>query len=63
MSPGEIALEVVRGLMDLALKLMPADVVRQELTNAEVRRANTIADIAEAAKFSKLGDSEPPGPP
>jgi hypothetical protein len=62
-SPGEIALEVARGLVDLLLKLVPAPVARQMLDDAAVRRSNAIADLAEAAKFGRLGDSEPPSAP
>jgi hypothetical protein len=41
----------VRKLLDLILDLVPVDVARQALDDAAVRRANTIADAAELAKF------------
>lgn len=49
MSPNP--LEIVRMLLDLVLKLIPVEVARDELNEAAVRRANAIADAAEAAKF------------
>lgn len=45
------ALDVVRRLLDLVLLLVPHGVARDELDEAAVRRANAIADAAEAVKF------------
>lgn len=45
------ALEIVRSLLDLVLRLVPHGVAQDELTEAAKRRANTIADAAEIAKF------------
>lgn len=45
------ALDLVRALLDLVLKLVPVTVARDELDAAAIRRANAIADGLEAAKF------------
>lgn len=45
------ALDIARALLDLVLKLIPVTVARDELDEAARRRANAIADAAEAAKF------------
>lgn len=50
MSP-ETILNLVRGLLDLVLMLVPKDVARAELDEAAIRRANAIANAAEKAKF------------
>jgi hypothetical protein len=44
-------LEIVRMLLDLVLRLVPHGVASDELTEAAKRRANAIADAAEASKF------------
>lgn len=44
-------IDVVRKLIGLILDLVPHDVAKQLLTDEAVRRANAIADTAEAAKF------------
>ena len=49
MSPNP--LDIVRMLLDLVLRLVPTEVARAELDEAAVRRANAIADLAEAGKF------------
>ncbi len=51
MSPAETALEVARLAADILAAVVPATVGAQLLTDAQVRRANAIADGAEAAKF------------
>jgi hypothetical protein len=51
MSPAETALEVARLAADILAAVVPASVGAQLLTDAQVRRANTIADGAEVAKF------------
>jgi predicted NAD/FAD-dependent oxidoreductase len=50
MSPAA-ALEAARIAADLLLALVPAPVAAQLLTDAEVRRANALADAAEDVKF------------
>ncbi len=55
MSPTTI-IDTVRKLLALILDLVPHDVATQLLTDEAVRRANAIANAAEAAKF---GDTEP----
>lgn len=50
MSPLDV-IDVVRKLVSLILDLVPVDVAKQALDDAAVRRANAIADAAEAAKF------------
>lgn len=45
------AVEAARKLADLILDFVPHEVARQVLTDAAIRRANTIADAAETAKF------------
>jgi len=47
----QTVLDVVRTLLDAILRLVPVDVARAELDEAAVRRANAIADAAEAVKF------------
>ena len=44
-------LDIVRLLLDLVLRLIPVNVARAELDEAAIRRANAIADAAEAVKF------------
>lgn len=46
-------LDTARKLADALLDLVPHDVAKQMLSDAAVRRANAIADAAEAAKFGK----------
>lgn len=55
MTPAAL-LDIARALLDLVLQLVPAPVARQMLDEAAIRRANAIADAAEAVKF---GLSEP----
>lgn len=50
MSPQEI-LDAARLSADVLLKLVPHDHARQLLDEAAIRRANQMADIAEAVKF------------
>lgn len=50
MSPAEI-LDAARLAADVLLKLVPHDHAKQLLDDAAVRRANQIADAAEALKF------------
>lgn len=52
MSPGVI-LDTVRALLDVILSLVPHDTAKQMLDDAAVRRANTVADAAELAKFGR----------
>lgn len=47
----ETILDIARGLIDLLLSIVPAPVAKQMLDEAAIRRANAIADAAEAAKF------------
>jgi hypothetical protein len=56
MTPSDI-IDIARIAVDLLLRLVPATVARQMLDDAEVRRANAIADLAERAKFGP-GDPE-----
>ena len=51
MNPAATALEILRWLLDKALELAPHEVVKDELDQAAIRRANAIADAAEAEKF------------
>jgi hypothetical protein len=50
MNPLDV-ISIVRRILDVILDLVPVDVARQILDDAAVRRANAIADAAEAAKF------------
>lgn len=50
MNPMDV-IDTIRMLLDIVLKLVPHDVARQALDDAAVRRANAIADAAEAEKF------------
>jgi hypothetical protein len=50
MSPS-IIIDTVRSLLDLILTLVPKETAAQLLDDAAVRRANAIANAAEAAKF------------
>jgi hypothetical protein len=50
MNAGKV-LEWARVLLDLVLDLVPAPVARQLLDEAAVKRANAVADAAEAVKF------------
>jgi hypothetical protein len=56
LNPPEV-FTAVGQILDLVLDLVPHDVARQALDDAAVRRANTIADAAELAKF---GPKDPP---
>lgn len=47
----ELIINTVRTLVDLILSLVPHDVARLALDDAAVRRANAIANAAEAVKF------------
>lgn len=47
----EQALEIARMAADILLALVPRDQVAELLDEAAIRRANAIADAAEAAKF------------
>lgn len=49
MSVGEVVLK----LLNLILDLVPHDVARTMLDDAAVKRANAVADLAEAKKFGK----------
>ncbi len=53
MNPKTI-LDIVRGLLDLVLSLVPKTVAVQMLDEAAIARQNAIADAAEAAKFGLL---------
>ncbi len=46
-------LDIVRALLDLVLMLVPHGVAADELGEAARRRANAVADGAEAVKFNK----------
>lgn len=46
-------LDIVRALLDLVLLLVPHGVAKDELDEAQVRRANAIADEAERDKGLK----------
>lgn len=50
MTPGQI-LDAARVAADLLLTLVPAPVAQQLINDAQVRRANDIANAAENAKF------------
>lgn len=51
-------IDTARKLTDAILDLVPEPLARQMLTDAAIRRANTIADTAEAAKFGRLADDD-----
>ncbi len=53
-------LTFVAKLLDAILDMVPADVARQALDEAAIRRASRIADLAEDEKFGRLADSIPP---
>jgi hypothetical protein len=53
--------DAARHAIDAALELVPADEARELLDAAQIRRANAIADAAEAAKFGALADLDDPG--
>lgn len=50
MSPSKV-MSWARILVDLLLDLVPPPVARQLLDEAAIRRANAVADAAEAVKF------------
>jgi hypothetical protein len=50
MSPSTI-LDIARGLVDLLLKIVPAPVAQKLITEADVRRANAIGELADDVKF------------
>ena len=50
-SPAQTALEAARLAADVLLALVPAPVAQQLINDAEVKRANAIANLAEDAKF------------
>lgn len=50
MTPSQ-AIDAARIAADLLLTLVPAPVAKQLITDAEVRRANEIANAAERIKF------------
>lgn len=54
MNAGKVV-EWARVLIDLILELVPPPVARQLLDEAAVRRANAVADAAEALKFKGGG--------
>lgn len=54
-------IDAARHAIDAALELVPDDEARRLLDDAALRRANAIADAAEAAKFNKLADLDEPG--
>lgn len=56
MSGLDTALEAARIAADLLLALVPADEAKRLIGEAEIRRANAIADAAEAAKFGKMAE-------
>lgn len=60
MSAADTALEAARIAADLLLALVPADEARALINAAEIRRANAIADAAEAAKFGRLAELDDP---
>jgi hypothetical protein len=62
-SAADVALEAARIAADLLLALVPADEARALINEAEIRRANAIADAAAAAKFGRLADDEEPTNP
>ncbi len=51
MNVADTLLSVLRTVLDALLVHVPADIVQGELDAAAVRRANAIADAAEAVKF------------
>ncbi len=57
MSPAEV-LQAARMAADILLMLAPNDAA-VHLSDAEVRRANFAADMAEALKFAQDADTEP----
>lgn len=54
MSP-QTVLDIVRGLLDLVLSLVPKAVAAQMLDEAAIARQNAIADEAERRKFGGGG--------
>lgn len=52
--------DAARHAIDAALELVPADEAKDILDAAAVRRANAIADAAEAAKFGNLHELDDP---
>ena len=50
MTPDAV-LNLLRTVLDGFLAFFPKDLIRDELDAAAIRRANTIADAAEVAKF------------
>lgn len=50
---------VVVRLIEIILSLVPVEEARKLLDDAAVKRANTIADAAELAKFGPRGPSGP----
>jgi hypothetical protein len=52
--------DAARHAIDAALELVPADEAQKLLDAASIRRANAIADAAEAAKFGGLADLDDP---
>lgn len=61
MSPAETALEVARMLADAIIKLVPAPVAAQLISDAEVRRANAIGELADDAKFGREPEGDTSG--
>ncbi len=55
-------LDTARKIVDAALALVPDDQVTMFLGEAAIRRANLMADAAEAAKFGSIGEPEHDGP-
>ena len=50
MTPQEL-LDAARAAADFIVAVLPADVAHQVINDASVRRANAIANAAEAVKF------------
>lgn len=50
-SPIQTAVDVARVLAEAMLKLVPAPVASQLISDEAVKRANAIADLAEDVKF------------
>lgn len=50
-SPAETALEVASKLAAIILELVPAPVAQQLISDAAVRRANALGDLADDVKF------------
>lgn len=48
-------IDAARAFADATLEIVPVTVAHQELDDAAIRRANAIADIAQAAKFGEGG--------